>query len=65
MLMQTLNVGQTIWIGDVPLKILGVTGRRGNQSCRVGIEAPQDVDVIRGEAEFGDAYEGDDPPCRD
>lgn len=45
MLVLTRKRGQTIRIGDTTVHFLGVLGR-----VRLGIDAPDDVTVLRGEA---------------
>jgi carbon storage regulator len=46
MLILTRRIGETLMIGDnITVAVLGVNG----QQCRLGIEAPKDVLVLRGE----------------
>ena len=52
MLVLTRYVGESIWIGDIKLTILG----NGYGKVKVGIDAPDDVNIVREEL-----LEDDDP----
>lgn len=46
MLILTRRIGETVKIGnDISVVVLGVKGRQ----CRIGIDAPKDVDILREE----------------
>lgn len=68
MFMQTLKVGQRIWIGEAQLEVIAVEGA----SCRLGVVAPEEVEVWRGEVDYDEADDGPHfgdfeggSPCRD
>jgi carbon storage regulator CsrA len=60
MLVLTRREGESIRIGrDIVVTITEMSHLRGRPRCRVGIEAPEDVNIIRTELERKDGDSSD------